>query len=435
MGSSVNIALPTIGHEFGLDAVTLSWIATSFLLAAAVLIVPFGRLADIKGRKRVFTAGIVVFTISSLLVSVSPSAPWLIGARILQGAGSAILAGTAMAILTSVYPPQERGRALGLQVAAVYTGLSLGPPLGGFLTQQFGWRSIFVFALPLGLLTIVAVLWKLKGEWAEARGERFDIAGSVVYGISLIALMYGFSRLPLALGGWLVAAGVMGIAAFAWWETRSPSPVLNTRLFSQNAVFALSNLAALINYSATSAVSFLLSLYLQYVKGLSPQKAGLVLIVQPVVMAILSPLAGRLSDRIEPRVLASAGMAITTAGLVVLVFLGTETGLVFIMATLGVLGLGFALFSSPNSNAVMSSVERRYYGVASGTLGTMRLTGQMFSLGIATLLFALYMGQAQITPERFAPFLASIKTGFIIFAVLCLGGVFASLARGRARTT
>lgn len=433
MGSSVNIALPSIASEFSLDAVTLSWIATSFLLAAAVFIVPFGRLADIHGRRRVFTIGIVIFTVASLLVAVSPSAAWLIGSRVLQGIGSAILAGTAMAILTSVFPPNERGKALGLQVAAVYTGLSLGPSLGGFLTQQFGWRSIFYFSLPLGVLTLVAVLWKLKGEWAEARGERFDLTGSLIYGISLIALMYGFSRLPLALGTWLVTIGILGIVAFAWIETRLASPVLNTRLFTRNAVFALSNLAALVNYSATSAVSFLLSLYLQYIKGFSPQNAGLVLIIQPVIMALLSPVAGRLSDRIEPRVLASAGMAITTAGLVLLVFLDQETGLAFIMTDLALLGLGFALFSSPNSNAVMSSVERRFYGVASGTLGTMRLIGQMFSLGIAMLLFALYMGQVRITPERYPLFLTSIRTGFIIFAALCLAGAFASLARGRTR--
>jgi EmrB/QacA subfamily drug resistance transporter len=431
MGSSVNIALPSIGSEFSLDAVTLSWVATAFLLAGAVFIVPFGRLADIYGRRRVFTFGIVLFTISSLLVAVSPSAAFLISARGLQGMGSAILSGTAMAILTSVYPPQERGKVLGFQVAAVYIGLSLGPSLGGFLTQHFGWRSIFVFSLPLGILTIIAVLWKLKGEWAEAKGERFDVTGSIIYGVSLVALMYGLSRLPAPFGLWLVIAGILGITGFVFWGMKTTSPVLNIRLFSHNAVFALSNLAALANYSATSAVTFMLSLYLQYIKGLSPQGAGLVLITQPVVMALLSPVAGRLSDRIDPRVLASAGMATTTVGLGLLTFIDGETGLGFILVTLFILGLGFALFSSPNSNAVMSSVERRSYGVASGILGTARLTGQMLSLGIAMLLFALYMGQVRITPEYYPLFLKSIDTGFIIFAVLCFGGTFASLARGK----
>jgi MFS family permease len=200
-------------------------------------------------------------------------------------------------------------------------------------------------------------------------------------------------------------------------------------------VFALSNLAALINYSATSATTFLLSLYLQYVKGLNPQDAGLVLVVQPVVMAILAPVAGRLSDKIEPRILSSLGMAITTAGLVVLVFIGERTGLNYIILALVIMGTGFGFFSSPNSNAVMSSVERKTYGVASGILGTMRVIGQMLSLGIATLLFALYMGQVEIGPQSYPLFLSATRTGFIIFSVLCGAGIFASLARGKTRNS
>jgi MFS family permease len=234
-------------------------------------------------------------------------------------------------------------------------------------------------------------------------------------------------------GVWLIVGGTVGIFAFIQWEMRTKSPVLNLTLFRNNTVFSLSNLAALINYMATNAVTFLLSLYLQYVEGLTPQRAGLVLIAQPVVMAILSPLAGRLSDRIEPRVLASLGMAVTTAGLVMLIFLNPDKGLEYTLLSLGILGLGFALFSSPNSNAIMSSVDRRFYGVASGTLGTMRLTGQMFSLSIATLLFAIYIGRVQIVPEYYPLFIKSTKTAFIIFAALCFGGIFASLARGKTQ--
>jgi MFS family permease len=232
---------------------------------------------------------------------------------------------------------------------------------------------------------------------------------------------------------WLIVGGTVGIFAFIQWEMRTKSPVLNLTLFRNNTVFSLSNLAALINYMATNAVTFLLSLYLQYVEGLTPQRAGLILIAQPVVMAALSPVAGRLSDRIEPRVLASLGMAVTTAGLVMLIFLNPDKGLEYTLLSLGILGLGFALFSSPNSNAIMSSVDRRFYGVASGTLGTMRLTGQMFSLSIATLLFAIYIGRVQIVPEYYPLFIKSTKTAFIIFAALCFGGIFASLARGKTQ--
>jgi EmrB/QacA subfamily drug resistance transporter len=434
MGSAVNIALKSMADDFSLDAVTLSWVATSFLLAAAVFIVPFGRLADIFGRRRLFISGLFVFTLSCLAIALAPSGTWLIITRVCQGIGSAILSGTAMAILTSVYPAKERGKALGFQVASVYLGLSLGPPLGGLLTHYFGWRSIFWMGLPLGIITIIVTFWKLKGEWSEAKGEKFDITGSIIYGLALVALMLGFSGLPDAIGFWLLLAGILGISIFVFLELRIPSPVLNINLFRKNAVLAFANLAALINYSATSAISFLLSLYLQYIKGFEAQTAGLVLIIQPVMMALVSLFSGRLSDKTEPRLLASIGMAITTAGLIMLIFVNNSTSLVYIIFILFVQGIGFGLFSSPNSNAVMSAVERRYYGVASGMLGTMRLIGQMFSMGIATLLFSLYLGEAQITPELYPEFLQSAHTGFIIFAVLCFLGVFASLARRKPST-
>lgn len=338
--------------------------------------------------------------------------------------------GTSVAILTSVFPAGERGKALGINVASTYFGLSLGPVLGGFMTQHLGWRSIFLVNVPLGLIVIALIFWKLKGEWAEAKGEKFDFIGSAIYSFSLVAIMYGFSLLPAISGAWLILAGALGILSFIRWEIGAESPVLNVNLFKNNKVFTFSNLAALINYSATFAVGFLLSLYLQYIKVLSPRDAGLILVSQPIVMAVLSPFAGRLSDRIEPRIIASAGMALTVLGLSLLTLLNEKTALEFIMASLILLGFGFALFSSPNTNAVMSSVEKRFYGVASATLGTMRLTGQMFSMGIAMLIFAIYIGKVQITPEYYPHFLTSVKTAFIIFAALCFGGIFASLARG-----
>ncbi len=431
MGSSVNIALPTIGKEFALDAVVLGWIPTAYLLAAATLLVPAGRLADIFGRKRIFKYGVIIYTVSCLLLGLSTSVAMLISFRVLQGIAAAMVFSTGVAILTSVFPVAERGKVLGLNIASVYLGLSLGPTLGGLLTQYLGWRSIFLTNVPLGLATIIATL-KLEGEWAEAKGEKFDLAGSIVYGVALASIMYGFSILTTGWGPGLIMLGISGIFAFIWWERRLQCPVLNIRLFSHNTVFSLSNLAALINYSATFAVGFLLSLYLQYIKGFSPAHAGMILVAMPAVQAIFSPFAGRLSDRIEPRILASTGMALTTCGLALMIFLKQETALGLIVANLMLLGLGMALFSSPNTNAIMSSVEKRFYGVASGMLGTMRLTGQMLSLGIAMLLLALYIG-AQITPEYFLAFLQSVRTAFIIFAALCFVGIFASFARGSVR--
>ncbi len=433
MVSSISVALPAISNDFNLNAVILAWIPTAYLLAAAIFLVPFGRIADIYGRKKVFLYGMILYTISCFLLPFSKSEAMLLVFRVLEGIGSAAIFSTGTAILISVFPPGERGKALGINVAAVYAGLSLGPAIGGFLTEHFTWRSIFFINGPLGLVVVALVLIKLRGEWTEAKGEKLDVIGSIIYGLGLAALIIGFSMFPKANGVWLLAAGVAGLLLFIFLETRMEHPVLNLRLFRHNTVFTMSNVAALINYSATAGVGFLLSLYLQYIKGFTAERAGLVLLVQPLVMSALSPLAGRMSDRMEPRVVATAGMALTTAGLVPLIFLNSDSGVWYIVMCLLFLGLGFGLFSSPNTNAVMSSVERKFYGVASATLATMRLVGQMLSLATVMLLFSLIIGKVQITPEYYDSFLTSSRVGFTVFAALCFGGIFASVARGKVK--
>jgi len=431
MASSMNVALPLIGKEFGLSAVSLSWVLTAYTLAAAMFLVPFGRLADLTGRKRIFALGLGLDITGAALGALAPSAALLILARGVQGVGGAMIFGTGIAILTSVYPPGARGRALGLNTAAVYSGLSLGPVLGGFIVHAAGWRTIFLATIPVAATALLLVAFRLKGEWAEARGERFDLTGAVLFGAGLVALMSGFSRLPGLTGFGLAAVGLAALALFAVFELRAPAPLIDLGLFRSNRIFAFSNLAALFNYSATAAVAFLMSLYLQHIKGLPPHKAGLVLVAQPVVMALASPFAGRLSDRTEPRLIASLGMALSAAGLVLLSFLGQASGLAAITASLFCLGLGFGLFSSPNTNAVMSSVERRHLGLAAASLGTMRLTGQMMSAGLTMMIFALVMGRAPITPALYPLFLRSAHIAFVFFAFLCVAGTFASLARGR----
>lgn len=430
-GSAVNIALPAMAAEFHMDAISLSWVATAYLLAAALFLVPFGRIADIYGRKRVFLYGIAIFSFSSLVMTMVPSTGLLIAVRILQGFGGAMIFGTSIAILTSVFPPGERGRALGIYTTAVYFGLTLGPFLGGVLTQYFGWRSIFLVNVPIGIIACVLILWKLDGEWAECVGERFDLAGSVIYAGALIAVMCGFSLVPDRTGILLIGAGIIILILFTLYEMRVPAPVLDMRLLFKNRVFAFSNIAALISYSATFAVTFLLSLDLQYTKGFSPEYAGLILIVQPAVMALVSPVAGRLSDRIDPQIVASAGMACTAAGLFLLVFLSESTPLWYMLACLAVLGLGFGLFSSPNTNAIMSAVEKRYYGVSSGMNGTMRLVGQMLSMGIAMMLFSLIIGRVEITPAYYPRFIESLHYAFVLFTIFCVFGIAASLMRGK----
>lgn len=427
--SAVNIALPSIAEEFSMDAIQMGWVSTAYLLASAVFLVPFGRIADIYGRKKVFAAGLSVFTIASLLMVVAPSAVAVILLRVLQGFGSAMIFGTAVAILTSVTAPEHRGKALGIYTTAVYLGLSMGPFLGGILTDRFGWRSIFLVNVPIGILAVALIVLFLKGEWADCRGERFDLGGAIQYGLTLTCVMYGFSLLPDREGFILLIAGTLMLVVFIAREFRISYPLWNIRMFSKNRVFLFSNLAALINYGATFAVTFYLSLYLQYIKGFSPEHAGMILVVQPVAMALVSSAAGRLSDRIEPGKIASAGMALSALSLVLLVFISSDTSLLAIIAILVILGIGLGIFSSPNTNAIMGSVERNCYGVASGTLGTMRLAGQMLSMGITMMVLAIFVGNVQITPDLYPAFIGGMKISMAVFAVMCIAGIFFSLVR------
>jgi len=435
MTSSVVIAIPTIEKELSLNIITQGWLVMSYILSSATFVVPFGRIADIYGRKKIFTCGIVIFTLFSFFAGMANSAATLIVCRVFQGIGGAMLAGTAIALLTTVFPANERGKVLGINVAAVYIGLAVGPVLGGILTQQLGWRSIFFLSAILGLLVLGVVLWKLKGEWTGAKGEKFDFLGSIIYILGLVALVYGFTRLPSMLGVGLVVGGAVGLAGFVRWELKRRSPLLDLSLFRNSRVFSFSNLTALINYSATFAISLLISDYLQYrpIQPFNAQEAGLILVAMPAMQAVFSPLAGRLSDRIEPRLIASAGMALITMGLVLFIFLNEESTLTIIIGNLLLIGFGLALFVSPNTNAIMSSAPKTAYGVASAMLATSRQVGLVFSMGIATLIFAIYIGSVQITPETYPLFQQSMKTSFTIFAALCFGGIFASLARGKVR--
>ena len=431
--SSVNIALPSIEKEFLMDAILLSWVTTVYLLTQAMFLVPFGKIADIYGRKRIFTYGIVLLTLSSTGAAISTSATMLICFRILQGIGGAAVYCIGAALLTSVFPSKELGKVLGINLAAVYIGNSAGPFIGGFLTHHIGWRSIFTVNVVLGLIVIFLIFWKLKGEEHKIEKEKFDLTGSVLFSISLLLLMYGFSQLSTMRGVWLILPGMLGVLAFVKWEMKTESPILEINLFRNNRVFTFSNLAGLIHYSATYAVTFLLSLYLQYIKKLSPENAGLVLVCQPIVQAFFSPIAGKLSDKAEPRIVASAGMGLTAVGLSPFIFLNEKTSLGYIVASLVVLGFGLGLFVPPNTNAVMSSVEHRFYGVASGTLGTMRVMGMGLSMGLIILIFSTYIGKVQIIPEYYPLFLKCLRMVLTFSTGLCFLGILASLARGNVR--
>jgi EmrB/QacA subfamily drug resistance transporter len=431
MWSAVNVALPTIGRDLAMDAIELSWVVSAYTIASVIFVLPCGRLADIYGRKRIFSLGVIGFALSSLALVFSDSAMFLIAFRVAQGLASAMIFSTGTALISSAYQTDERGRALGFYLAAVYLGLSAGPFVGGILTQYLGWRSVFGLVVVLFLIIIVFIYWKLKGDWVDARGEKFDIVGSLIFSTMLFALVYGLSTLPAASSWWLIAVGILGLLAFIKWEMRVKTPLLDMNLYRDNKTFAFSSLAALINYSSIFSVTLLFSLYLQYIKGFSPQNAGLVLLIQSIVQVIVSPAAGRLSDRIQPRVVASIGMGVTAASLLVFAFVGENTSLLIIIAGLIILGVGASLFASPNTNAIMSSVPKKFYGIASAVVTTMRQTGIIVSMAVIMLLFNLNLGKVQITPQYYPLFLESMGMAFKISTVLCFCGVFVSLARGK----
>ena len=433
MLSAVNVAIPTIAQGLQMDAITASWVPLAYLLSSGVFLLPFGRLGDMYGRKKMFLSGMTTVTVASILASFAQSPLLLILCRALQGMGAAMLFGTGIAILSSVYPPEKRGKVLGLSVSSVYLGLTCGPFAGGWVTQQFGWRSVFIFHIPVVVLVIILGLVNLKGEWRGPAGQKFDVPGAFIYGAAVVALMYGFSILPATAGFVLVLLSGIGFVVFFRYEKRLQHPLFNVNLFSGNPVLTYSCVAALIMYSSTFSVTFLMSLYLQNIREFTPQLAGLIMISQPLVMTLFSPLAGRLSDRHEPRLIASSGMGMTAIGLALLAVAGPLTPTGLIVVTLMLVGLGFALFSSPNTNAILSSVDGKYLGAASGTVATMRVIGQMFSMGIVTLVFALMLGPVQFTPERHGQLLASINASFIAASLLCLAGVYFSLKRGNLR--
>jgi len=430
--SGVNIALPSIEKEFALSAVTLSWIVTSYLLASAVFLLVIGRYADIKGQKPVFKIGIVLFTIATILCGFASSGAMLIVMRIFQGIGASMTMTTSAPILVSVFPPAERGKVLGLNVASVYLGLSIGPFIGGILTQHFGWRSVFLACIPIGLIAILLIFFKLKQDTAKAPGK-VDFLGSSYYSLALIALVYGSSNLTRIIGWTLVLCGIVFFVLFIVRSLKSEDPVFNISLFTKNRLFAFSNLAALINYSATYSLVFLMSLYLQKIKGFSPQTAGTILIAQPLMMTILSPIAGKLSDKIEPRILATSGMLISAIGLLLFMFLSEQTSLYFIIPVLVLMGLGFGLFSSPNMNTIMSSVSKKQLGIASGTSATMRVIGQMTSMTIATLIFSVLFNGNQISDVRNTTFISGVHLAFVISGIICLAGIYFSNSRGNLR--
>ncbi|NLM51632.1 MAG: MFS transporter [Firmicutes bacterium] len=428
--TSANVALPAIGREFNAAPAALSWVISAMLLTIAMTVLPIGRISDLYGRKKILSIGALILSFSSLLCATANSIVFLIIFRALQGLGGAMVTTTVVSIVTAAFPASERGKALGINVASTYVGLSAGPFISGLIVDYFNWRGIFYLFVPIGLL-LFFLATRIKQEWKTGT-EKVDFLGAIIYAVAIFALVWGLSNLNSNVSaGWILIGGVLVLLLFGLFESKSSSPLLDIRTLKRNRMLIFSSLAAFINYSSTFAISYLMSLYLQDIRGISAQYAGFILLIQPIFQAVFSPLSGVISDRVEPRYVASLGMTLITISLFFLSFLGMNSPLALVVLLLSIIGIGYALFSSPNANSIMSSVEPKQYGVASGILSTARTVGQSFSMAITTLIISLFLGQETISAQTAGLFVRGFQMTFLLFSILCLLGVLASLARGK----
>ncbi len=433
-GSALNLSIPSIGTEFHVSASGIGWVVTGYILSSAVLSVPFGRLADLTNRKSILSFGILIFSMTSFAAAFSPSLTFLIILRVVQGVGAAMIFSTNTAVLISAFPPEKRGKVLGYSIASTYIGLSVGPVIGGLLNHYLGWRSIFLFTALVSLIVCMLAIKKLPAQRMNNRGGDIDAIGNLLYIAMLFLIMFGLSTISsLVFAKYLVLAGGVLFVLFVLHELKTKYPIIKVRLFAHNVGYTFSNLAALMNYGATFALGYLLSIYLQVVKGYDSQISGFILISQPLLMAILSPYAGRLSDRISPFKLASLGMGLCATGLMVFSFLTVDFSIVVIVLSLMVVGVGFAFFSSPNTNAVMACVEKEDYGVASSILATMRSTGHSMSMAIVTFVVSITLGNVTLSEADPVRIVRMMRIAFVVFTCVCFLGVYISSKRKQSQ--
>ncbi|NHI94350.1 MAG: MFS transporter [Candidatus Lokiarchaeota archaeon] len=448
-GSILNIAIYPLSLDLKPPAEVIQWIPIIYLLVMAITLIGFGRLADLKGKNKFFILGLIVFTLGSLFSAIAWSGEILVFFRAIQAIGASLIGATSIAMVTEVFPREtgETGKALGINVAGIYLGLVLGPVLGGFLVQTLTWRSIFYINLPIGIVLIILSHIHIKESENIAKGEKFDPVGTIIFGIFLASLL-----LALTLGntfGWfsifiiiLFIITIFSFLVFIRIEKNAKYPMLNLDLFLKNRVFAAANAAALLNYIATMGVSFWLAIYLQSIKGLEPIIAGLLLLPTSLMMAIMSPLTGKYSDKAGSRYICASGMIIMAISISILILVLLFLPIQFILISQFLLGIGIGLFSSPNQSAIMKSVEKKQLGIASGTLSTMRVTGQSISLGLISAILASFIlpsllnmilshGTVSLPAEAPIQFLNGLVAAFILVIIICIIGALLSLIRGK----
>ncbi|MDO3386767.1 MFS transporter [Gilvimarinus sp. SDUM040013] len=430
--ASVNVAIPALAQELSASGILVSWVPTAVLVANIICMLPAGKLADNWGRKRVFQLGIVINALAGISAYFASGMWWLLAMRFMQGMGAAMIFATSMAILISVFPVHRRGLPLGLNAACVYLGLTLAPALGGWVTHYLGWR--FVFLLPLPLVSIVLVLsfFYVKGEWRNAKGERFDWRGALLLATWAITLVFGFTSLPSPVGFFTLCASCLLFAGFVWGQLNSKAPLIRVQMFSESRLFSMSLAAALFMYASSYPLGFLLSLYLQYVLGLSAADAGQIMLSQALAMAVVAPFAGKLADFFPARILSSVGCGLTLAGFFLLHQLQLSTTGFYISVALGLVGVGFGLFSSPNNLAVMQAAHPSETGVASATLNLARVSGNLVGMSLVNLLVYSLIGDRPLTGALAEPILATFLHALELSMSFVALAVIFSLLRGKA---
>ena len=431
MGSALNLSVPALEKEFHVSAGTVSWAITIYMLTCASFAVPFGRLGDRVERRRILYMGILIFSISSAAAVFSAGIGFFLAARIMQGIGASMIFSTNIAILVGAFDEDMRGKVLGYSTCATYVGLSAGPVAGGILNYNFGWRSVFIATAIVSAVAFCVAFFRLPySKKTEFERKPADLAGNILFVISVILLMYGISSLRQGrVSLFILGSGIASFIVFIYRESKARNPLVDLKIFRDNPSFLLLNLAAMINYGANFVMSYMLSVYLQIIKGMTSQLAGVILVTNTAVMAVLSPYMGKLSDRLSPSKLSALGMSLCAASLFIFSGLTQDTSTAKIIFTLALSGAGLALFSAPNTNAVMSCVKKEDYGVASSILSTMRSMGHSSAMALATAIIGLYMGTESMTSAQPDSIMTTVHVIFSLFAALCILGIFMAIRR------
>ena len=411
LSSAVMVAVPSLASEFGMSNIIQNWVTMLFFLAVAIFTIPAGQLSGKFGLKKSMVFGSAVYILSSIVAVFSINSEMFLICRLIQGIGVSFLNVASMAMVVSAFSPQERGKAIGINVTGVYLATSTSPVIGGFLNFQFGWRSIFLTSVPFLILILVLLISQIKEEWITMGEVPIDWKGCIVYSLGILLFIYGFTRLDESIGIILTVVGIIVLGLFVALELREKYPVFDVKFF-KNPKFSSANFAALTAYLATFAVTTIVNYHLQYIRGYDSQMAGLILLVAPLIQVIMAPISGRLSDKVNPQKLA---------------MLGDSTPLWFLIVAMISHGLGFGIFSSPNTNAIMGSVPPKDTPVASASVATMRVIGQTMSMGMLTLVFAFVMGNVPMVEKYFPLLITSSQITCLICMVLCVTSVFASL--------